>query len=334
MPNVQRFERSHLKTIYRTAFVRGMVAILMPMRIGLVIPSLGAPHLEHCLEAVGALDPAPDAAVVVLSGGAPAYTDRFAVRRYEQRLGFAPAVNLGIASLPCEIEAVAILNDDAVPEAGWLGGLSAVLEREPDLASIQGTVIDSGGSSIDGRGIVFDEWGLPVQVDRGLPIDDDRGERPLLAVSGTACLYRMEGLREAALSESEIFDESFDCYHEDLDLGLRLHRLGRRAKWIGGARTVHLGSASGPEFRWRHPWWVLANRWRALSGNLRPITLLASTPRLLRGEIRAARTLSRCNWRAIPTAAVVTGVAPLLVVRGWLRKSSGPRLGSIPEGTA
>ena len=31
----------------------------MPMRTALVIPSLGAPHLDRCLEAVAALDPAP-----------------------------------------------------------------------------------------------------------------------------------------------------------------------------------------------------------------------------------------------------------------------------------
>jgi GT2 family glycosyltransferase len=195
-------------------------------------------------------------------------------------------------------------------------------------------VVDAGGTSIDGRGIVFDRWGLPVQIDRGLPVDDDQGERPVIAVSGTACLYRTEVLRRTAMSDSEIFDQRFDCYHEDLDLGLRLRRLGRRAKWIGGARTVHLGSASGPALRWRHPWWVLANRWRALAGNLSPFALLAAMPRLLRGEIRAVRTLSRSNWRAVPAAAVVTCILPVLAAGGWLRKTSGPRLGAIPDTAA
>jgi len=308
----------------------------MPMRTGLVIPSLGAPHLDHCLEAVGTLDPAPDETVVVLSGGATAPTraEIITVRRCDQRMGFAEAVNAGIAMLPDGIEAVAILNDDAVPECSWLGVLADALEREPELASVQGTVIDAGGTSIDGRGIVFDRWGLPVQIDRGLPIDDDRGERPVLAVSGTACLYRLDGLRQVALSESEIFDRRFDCYHEDLDLGLRLHRIGRRSKWIGGARSIHLGSASGPTLAWRHPWWLLANRWRALSGNLSPVALLAATPRLLRGEVRAVRTLSRSNWRALPIAAVVACVAPLLAAGGWLRKTPGSRLEAIPESAA
>ena len=318
------------------AFVSVVVAILIPMRTGLVIPSLGAPHLENCLEAAGALDPAPDETVVVLSGGAtaPNRTEVFAVHRCKQRLGFAAAVNLGIAALPNGIEAVAILNDDAVPESGWLGALAGAFEREPELAAVQGTVIGADGTSIDGRGIAFDRCGLPVQIDRGLPVDADRGERPVLAVSATACIYRLQALRQSALSGSESFDPRFDCYHEDLDLGLRLHRLGRRSKWVGGARTVHLGSASGPSLRWRHPWWVLANRWRALSGNLSPLAFLAAAPRLLRGEIRAVRTLARSNWRAVPVAGAVAGVVPLLAAGGWLRKTSGPRLDAIPEAAA
>lgn len=313
-----------------------MVVILIPMRTGLVIPSLGAPHLERCLEAVDALDPPPDETVVVLSGGAtaPSQADTIAVHRCDRRLGFAAAVNLGIGALREGTEAVAILNDDAMPEKGWLGALAGALECDPDLTAVQGSVTDADGLTIDGRGIVFDRWGLPVQVDRGLPVDDDLGERVVLAVSGTACLFRMKWLREAALSESEIFDRRFDCYHEDLDLGLRLHRLGRGAKWIGGARTVHLGSASGPSMRWRHPWWMLANRWRVLSGNLSRFAFLAAIPRLLRGEIRAVRALSRGNWRALPVAAVVAFAVPLLAATGWLRKSSGPRLGAIPDSPA
>jgi GT2 family glycosyltransferase len=309
------------------------LAILIPMRTGLVIPSLGASHLERCLEAVAGLDPAPDDTVVVLSGGAalPPQAETFEVLKRRERLGFAAAVNAGIDALPDGIEAVAILNDDAAPERGWLGALTGALERQPGLAAVQGTVVDASTAVIDGRGIVFDHWGLPVQIDRGLPVDDDRGEHPVLAVSGTACMYRLEALRRAALQDSQIFDQRFDCYHEDLDLGLRLHRLGQPAGWRGGANTVHLGSASGPSWRWRYPWWMLANRWRALAGNMSPFALLAAAPRLLRGEIRAVRTLSRANRHALPVGALVACMMPLLVAGGWLRQTPGPRLRAIPR---
>jgi GT2 family glycosyltransferase len=305
----------------------------MPMRTALVIPSLGAPHLERCLDAVSALEPGPDLKVLVLSGGAvaPAQSESFDTLLHRDRLGFAAAVNTAISALPGDIEAVAVLNDDALPDPGWLGALVAALERDSELAAAQGTVVTETHNSIDGRGIEFDRWGLPVQIDHGLAIDDDHGERTVLAISGTSGLYRIDALRQAALSHSEIFDPHFDCYHEDLDLGLRLYRLGRRARWIGDARAVHLGSSTGPSMRWRHPWWVLANRWRALAGNLSPIAFLGATPRLLRGEIRAVRALARSNWRALPAAAVVTVASPLLVYSGWRRRSPGPRLNAIPE---
>jgi GT2 family glycosyltransferase len=304
------------------------------MRTALVIPSLGAPHLERCLEAVAVLDPAPDVKVLILSGGAgePSRTEGFDVHHHHHRLGFAAAVNAGVAVLPDDVESVAVLNDDALPDPGWLGTLAGAIERDPELAAVQGTVVTNNGILIDGRGIQFDRWGLPVQIDRGQTVVDDQGERAVLAISGTAGLYRMDALREAALTQSEILDPHFDCYHEDLDLGLRLHRLERRAQWVGGARAVHVGSASGPSLRWRHPWWVLANRWRALAGNLSPNAFLKSLPRLLRGEIRAVRTLSRDNWRALPAAAAVAAVFPLLVAGGWRRQTPGPRLDTIPIG--
>lgn len=303
------------------------------MRTALVIPSLGAPHLKDCLEAVSSLDPAPAVIVVVLSDASdsqPATPD-VTLLRHHDRLGFAAAVNAGIAALPDDIEGVAVLNDDAAPDSNWLGILAAALERDPTLASVQGTVFDAEGASIDGRGITFDRYGLPLQIDRGAAVDDDAGERTVVAISGTAGLYRKQALDEAALAGPWFFDQSFDSYHEDLDLGLRLHRLGWHARWIGGASSRHLGSASGPAMRWRHPWWLLANRWRALAGNLSPRALLAAAPRLLRGEVRAVRTLLRSNVRALPIAAAVAAALPLLVARGWLRHTPGRRLQKVPE---
>ena len=305
----------------------------MPMRTALVIPSLGASHLERCLDAIAKLDPAPDVKILALSGSAvaPAGSEDFDILRHHYRLGFAAAVNAGISGLPEGVESVAVLNDDAVPEPGWLGALCAALERDPELAAVQGTVVTDDSTSIDGRGIEFDRWGLPVQIDRGLALDEDLGERQILAISGTAGLYRLDALRRAAMTPSEVFDPRFDCYLEDLDIGLRLSRLGQRALWIGNARTQHLGSATGPSLRWRHPWWVLANRWRALAGNMSPSAFVGALPGLLRGEIRAIRTLCRSNWRALPVAVVVAAGFPLLVAEGWRRQTPGPRLESIPE---
>jgi GT2 family glycosyltransferase len=302
--------------------------------IALVIPSIGSPHLAACLAAVEKLEPAPDMKVLVLTGGAnsPSEARGFEVLQSSERFGFAAAVNTGLEGVPGEFEAAAVLNDDAIPEREWLGALATALESDPKLAAVQGTVLDSSGSRVDGRGIEFDRWGLPVQIDRGKTPSEKEIPRPPVAVSGTACLYRLEALRAAALPSSEVFDQSFDCYHEDLDLGLRLGRLGWHSKWISGAPARHLGSASGTSLSWRHPWWLLANRWRALAGNLSQRALVASLTRLLRGEARAVRTLLRTNRRSLPVSMAVTVSLPVILSSGWRRQTPGPRLEGIPRG--
>lgn len=301
---------------------------------GIVIPSLGSRHLVHCLDAVADLDPGPTRTVVVLSGASSvaAHATGVELIRADRRLGFAAAVNLGIAALGPDVRRVALLNDDAVPAPAWLGRLDAALDAEPGCAAVQGTVTDAVGVVTDGRGVALDELGLPVQVDRGSsPAPEPGSARPIVAVSGTAAVYRARALRAAQLRDGVVFDPRFGSYHEDLDLGLRLRRIGWSATWIPGAWASHAGSATGRRLGWRHPWWVLGNRWRALAGNLTGRALVAASPRLLRGELRAVRTLTRDNPRAVLTAIAVLAAVPWLVAGGLRRVSPGPRLNALEE---
>jgi len=301
---------------------------------GIVIPSLGGPHLRSCLAAVVALDPPPERTVVVVSGGAsePDHPNSIEMLTSENRLGFAAAVNAGIAALGNDVERIALLNDDAVPASGWLGPLEAALDADSSLAAVQGTVTDALGTAIDGRGITLDDGALPVQVDRGSsPAPEPARPKPVIAVSGTASLYRIRALRESALADGAILDPSFGSYHEDLDLGLRMRRLDWRASWVPGAWASHEGSATGHGLNWRHPWWVLTNRWRALAGNLTAAALFTALPALFRGELRAVRTLARTNPRVMPTAAAALACLPWIVIRSLGRPSPGPRLTALPE---
>jgi len=305
----------------------------MSAEVALVVPTLGGPHLGTVVEAVVALDPAPARVVVVASG--PAADDvrlpSAEVFRVRRRLGFARAVNLGLeraAGAPL----VGLLNDDAVPAPGWLEPLVAALRADPRLAAVQGTVTDAGGERVDGRGIALDRFGLPVQVDRGEPAaPEPEVGRPLLAVSGTAALFRAAALARVALAGGGVLDPAFGSYHEDLDLGLRLERAGYGAAFVPGAPVRHRGSATGAGLRWRHPWWVLANRWRALAGNLTAGALAVALPRLLRGELRAVRTLARTNPRAAVAGLAVAVALPVLLVRALARSTPGPRLDALPE---
>lgn len=304
------------------------------MVTAVVIPTLGGLHLPLCLDAVAALDPSPEQVLVVASGSSsppviPAGVD---LLNSETRLGFAAAVNAGISGIRDGCDRIALLNDDAFPAPGWMAPLAAALDADSELAAVQGTVTDAVGATVDGRGITLDEVALPVQIDHGAsPAPEPAHPRPILAVSGTASLFRTEALRRASLAGGAVFDPTFGSYHEDLDLGLRLHRLGWKAAWVPGAWSSHVGSATARTLGWRHPWWVLTNRWRAFAGNLSTSALLAALPRLIRGEIRAVRTLARDNPRATVVAGPALVALPWLVVRAFSRPSPGPRLTALPE---
>jgi GT2 family glycosyltransferase len=299
----------------------------------IVIPTLGGRHLDSCLDAVAALETAPETTVVVISGGAAPSRRSGDVefRAVRTRLGFSAAANLGIRQVADTADRIALLNDDATPAPGWLAPLEEALDTDSSLAAVQGTVTDADGSTVDGRGISLDPWGLPIQIGRGgAPDPEPRRPRPLIAVSATAALYRADALRATIFDNGEVFDSRFGSYHEDLDLGLRMRRLGWNAAWVPGAHAAHVGSASGRRSGWRHPWWLLTNRWRALAGNLTATALFTLLPRLLRGEIRAFRTLARENPRTTLTALASTTALPWLLARGLGRRTPGPRLEALP----
>lgn len=306
------------------------------MRTSLVLPSLGAPSLESCLLAVEALRPPPDEVLLVLSGrnSRTAPTRSFPALRFSERLGFTSAVNAGLDNVLPRTDLVGLLNDDAIPDPGWLGRLAEAIGADPSLAAVQGTVTDAEGEMVDGRGILINRRGLAQQVDRGryaepeptLPADRT-------AVSATAALFRAQALRDAALDGGRTLDPAFDSYHEDVDLGLRLMRLGWRSGWVPGARCRHLGSSTGLRLPWRHPWWLLANPWRVVAGNLRPWPSLRVVPGVAWGELRALPRLSRHNPRT-PLVALAVGCAlPVLLAQGWRRVTPGPRLRSLPVET-
>ena len=302
--------------------------------VAVVIPTVGSPSLEHCLDAVADLEPPPLAVVVVHSGpGRVPVRPGVEVLHSQRLLGFASAVNAGVAAAPAAAGLLAVLNDDALPPPSWLGVLCRALAADERLAAVQGTITDLAGETIDGRGITLDRWALPIQVDRGAALTSEIGgvTEDVLAVSGTACVLQRRALADATAGRLAPYDPTFGSYHEDLDLGLRLRRLGWRAAWVGGAPVRHAGSASGLALRWRHPWWLLANRWRALAGNLSPFAFLGQLPRLLRGELRAVRTLARTNRRAAAAALAVELALPVLAARGWCRPTPGARLDRLPE---
>lgn len=146
------------------------------------------------------------------------------------RPNISAARNLGL--LASAGEAVAFLDDDAVPEPLWLGRLLAPL-ADPSVACVGGFVRGPDGLAW--------QW-------RGREVMADGSCRPLEGAGPFAPgrAVKTEGtnmaVRRAALLALGGFDEAFRFYLDETDLNWRLARAGHRAA-LAPRAVVHHGAA-------------------------------------------------------------------------------------------
>jgi GT2 family glycosyltransferase len=91
---------------------------------------------------------------------------------------------------------------------------------------------------LDGTGDVYHVSGMAWRRDHGAPAE--RGESRAGEIFGpcaAAALYS-----RAALEEAGGFDESYFCYHEDVDLAFRLRLRGHRCRYVPEAIVRHVSS--------------------------------------------------------------------------------------------
>lgn len=153
-------------------------------------------------------------------------------------IGFAAAVNQGMG-LARGIY-LAVLNDDAFPEPGWLAALVEALESGADIGACASLmvfehrphVVQSAGIAIDRAAIAWDRW-------RGRRVEDAQVGGEVFGASAGAALYR-----RAMLEQLGGFDERFFAYLEDVDLAWRAGLAGWRSVYVPGAVVRHVVSAT------------------------------------------------------------------------------------------
>jgi len=190
-----------------------------------------------CLDAVFAqIGEVDGAAVTVVDNGSTDGSIGAIAGRYPQvRLlplgrnhGFTGGIAAGIARSTARN--VIFLNNDAVPEPGWLKHLIAAIETAPeDVVAAAGKIIDLSGALIDFVGGVMTFDGHAFQSGFRFPL----GSRPEPPCGGDlffACGGNMIARREPFLSLGG-FDDDYFAYLEDVDFGWRA--------WIAGSRIVY-----------------------------------------------------------------------------------------------
>jgi GT2 family glycosyltransferase len=173
------------------------------------------------------------------SEGASRRFPRVRVLRQDRNLGFAAACRKGAESSLAPF--LVFLNDDAVPEEGWLSSWISAAERKPrDVTALAGRLTDASGLRNDfSNGFVtFDGHAFSDLV--GAPIESgaEAGER-LFACGGNMLADR------AAFLETGGFDDDYFAYLEDVDFGWRQWILGYRILFEPSASARHEGGATG-----------------------------------------------------------------------------------------
>lgn len=135
------------------------------------------------------------------------------------------------------------LNNDAVPEPGWLEALVESIERAPaDVVSVGGKIVDPSGALVDFVGGMMTFDGHAFQQGFRYPLASVT-EPPADAELLFACGGNMISRRDALLSLGA-FDDDYFAYLEDVDFGWRTWLSGQRALYEPRAVIRHKSSAT------------------------------------------------------------------------------------------
>jgi GT2 family glycosyltransferase len=138
---------------------------------------------------------------------------------------------------------VVFLNNDAVPEPGWLAAFVTAMDSAPDdVVSIGGKIVDPTGTKIDFIGGLLTFDGHAFQNGFRYPVGSR--EEPQ---SGSEILFACGGnmiSRRAALQMLGAFDDDFFAYLEDVDFGWRTWIAGYRVLFEPAAVVRHASSTT------------------------------------------------------------------------------------------
>ncbi len=220
-------------------------------RASIVIPVYN--HCDHtlaCLRALAAHPPAASCEILVIDDGSSDQTGswmpqieglRYHVR--ERNGGFIAACNDGLRLSRGQY--VVLLNNDTVPQPGWLDALLATFDQVPDAGLVGAQLLYPDGRLQESGGVVFND-GSCWSYGRFESAEDPR----------YASLRDADYCSGAALAiERSLFEQlgGLDtryapAYYEDTDLAFKVRAASRRVMVQPASRVVHdEGTSNGTD---------------------------------------------------------------------------------------
>lgn len=310
---------------------------MSPGKVSVVIASYNnRPIIGDCIaSALGQSHPAVEVILVdnASTDGTPEFVresfPEVRVIRNETNELFCGAQNRGIRASSGEY--VLALNSDAVLEPRFVEEALKPMETNPDVGSVTGRILRSGGGVIDTTGLFLGRDRRPVErgygeLDYGQYMEPGR----VFGAGGAAPLYRRAMLDDVAAG-GEYFDETYGAFYEDLDLAWRAAARGWMACYAPSAVAYHMRGATartgtGPRFLKGNAFAMLpdglksrlvVNRYLTIAKNDTLAGLLVNLPFILLYDIRIWLYLLFFSPGAIP--GVFRGLRALGAA--WSRRS-------------
>lgn len=155
--------------------------------------------------------------------------------RFEENRNFGPACNAGARAASAPL--VFFLNNDTLLRPGWAPPLVQALENDPGLGAV-GPLLLYADNTVQHLGVVFSLFRVS-HLYQGFPQDHPvvRRRRELQALTAAALM-----VPRRLFLELEGFCEEYRNGFEDVDLCLRMGRLGKRLVCVPESVICHLES--------------------------------------------------------------------------------------------
>ncbi len=218
-------------------------------RCSVIIPvhnwaSLTKQCLDTLLRTPAAAD---DFEVVVVDDASndstPALLRSYGVRirsvRHATNTGFGASCNDG-AAVASATHYLVFLNNDTIPQPGWLDALVTEVEAHPRTAVV-GSQLLFPNHTIQHAGVVICQDRYPRHIYTGFPAHHPavNKSRRFQVVTAACALYR-----RSVFEEQGGFDVAFRNGYEDVDLCLRLGAAGHEVRYCHRSVLFHLESLS------------------------------------------------------------------------------------------
>ena len=189
---------------------------------------------------------------------------RLAILALQKNFGFAEGNNKAIEENKNETDYYLLLNNDTIVAPDFLDRLVRVCESEPKLGAVGPKIYFA---SVDGKKqnqiwyaggwLNFFAGGAHhYTVDK--PLINDQAYRETEFLTGCCLLIK----REVVYKLHTLFDPSFFAYGEDVDLSLRIDRLGYRLGYVPGSKVWHkLATSSGGAKSYNFWYYNVRNNW-------------------------------------------------------------------------